>query len=130
MGGHADFLIPCVAARGHSVITSLANLAPNAILRTYRLGVTALQDPSKQLTLLAEAQALQCVIANGNRAITVAGVAGTKFLLQKTFGYGGTPRNPLLPLEHVEEIALWNHPDVVAPVRLEADIAQCLLTGL
>ncbi|KZV99252.1 aldolase [Exidia glandulosa HHB12029] len=129
MGGYADFLVPSIAARGHGAITGLSNLAPNAIARTYELGVKALQDPVKGATLLAEAQVMQGVLANADRTVAVTGLAGTKFLLEKMYGYGGVPRTPVLPMDPQDAEALWNHPHVVALVKLEADVEQRLPNG-
>ncbi|EJD54313.1 aldolase [Auricularia subglabra TFB-10046 SS5] len=129
-GGYADFLVPSTFARGHGAITGLSNLAPNATLRTYELAVKSLEDPVKGATLLHEAQALQGVLANADRTIALTGVPGTKFLLQKITGYGGLPRRPVLPMDPKDEDALWNHPDVVALVQLEADLEQKLPHGL
>ncbi|KAH7105049.1 dihydrodipicolinate synthetase [Auriculariales sp. MPI-PUGE-AT-0066] len=130
-GGFTDFLVPSIAARAHGAITGLANLAPVTIKRTYDLGVKAITHPTAPgaAELLAESQVLQGIIAHADRTIALTGIPGTKFLLEKTQGYGGAPRRPLLPLEKSDEEALWSHPDVVTLLKTEADLAQSKLNG-
>ena len=43
--------------------------------------------------------------------------------MEKLYGYGGVPRKPLLGIESEKGEALWAHPDVVALVQVEAELA-------
>lgn len=86
-----------------------------AIRHLYDLSIKSLTDPS----VLPEAQQLQGIVAQADRTIAVTGIAGTKYLLQHTRGYGGAPRRPLLPIpEHAGE-KLLKHPHVIALLQAE-----------
>lgn len=80
--------------------------------------------------MLPEAQHLQDVIAAGDRTIALAGISGTKFLLQKQHGYGGVPRRPLQPLPKDKADALWSHPNVQALVELERALERAELVNI
>ena len=103
-----------------------------SISRAYQLGVKAISAPSAPgaVELLLEAQQLQGVIAHADRTIALTGIAGTKYLLEKTQGYGGLTRRPLLPLEKDAQEAIWSHPDVVELIKTETDLALSLPSGL
>lgn len=79
--------------------------------------MAAVSDPSQ----LPEAQRYQGVIARADFTIAKASIAGTKYLLEKAYGYGGVPRKPLTPTEPKAGEALWAHPDVQAIVELERE---------
>lgn len=79
--------------------------------------MAAVSDPSQ----LPEAQRYQGVIARADFTIAKTAIAGTKFLLEKMYGYGGVPRKPLTPTEPKAAEALWSHPDVEALVQLERE---------
>jgi len=115
LGGFIDFLVPSAFANGHGAITGLANVAPNAIVRLFQVTAAAVSNPSH----LPEAQRLQGIIANADFTIAKAGISGTKFLLNKLYGYGGLPRKPLPPIDADAAEALWAHPHTVALVALE-----------
>jgi L-threo-3-deoxy-hexylosonate aldolase len=68
------------------VIAGGANLAPKAVVKVYEL--------FKQ-GKLKEAMELQALLAEGDWVHTVAGIGGTKAVLQHYFSYGGVPRLPL-----------------------------------
>ena len=91
----------------------------NAIVRLFSLSTAAYSDPSQ----LTEAQHLQGIIARADYTIAKAGIAGTKFLLEKLYGYGGVPRRPLPPTDPVAGEALWAHTDTVDLVKVERDLA-------
>ena len=80
--------------------------------------MAAVSDPS----VLPEAQRLQGIVARADSTISKTGISGTKYVLQKLYGYGGAPRRPLLPLETVEGEALYTHSDTVAIVALEREL--------
>jgi len=64
------------------------------------------------------------LVARADRTIALAGIAGTKYLLEKVYGYGGAPRRPLLPIEKEQGEKLWSHPHVVELVELEKQLAD------
>jgi 4-hydroxy-2-oxoglutarate aldolase len=74
-------------------------------------------------SLLPEAQRLQGIIARADSTIAKTSVAGTKFLLEKLYGYGGNPRRPLAPIEPVAAEALWEHSHTRDLVRLERELS-------
>ncbi|GJJ12647.1 hypothetical protein Clacol_006891 [Clathrus columnatus] len=133
LGGFIDFLVPSIYANAHGAITGLGNVAPvrksvtyltspiltldkqSAIRRLYDLSIQSLTDPS----VLPKAQELQGIIARADRTVAVTGIAGTKYLLQRTRGYGGVPRRPLLPTPEDIGEKLLNHPHVVALYEAE-----------
>jgi len=119
LGGFIDFLVPSVFTNGHGAITGLANVAPNAIARLFQVAAAAVSNPS----LLPEAQRLQGIIANADFTIAKTGISGTKFLLDKLYGYGGLPRKPLPPIDADAAAALWAHPHTAALVALERELA-------
>jgi hypothetical protein len=69
--------------------------------------------------VLAEAQILQGIVARADRTIAVAGIAGTKYLLQRVYGYGGVPRRPLRGFPKDAGERLWEHPHVVDLLSVE-----------
>ncbi|TDL21558.1 dihydrodipicolinate synthetase [Rickenella mellea] len=119
LGGFADFLVPSAFVNGHGAITGLGNVAPYAIVRLFQLSEEAVKNPS----VLVEAQYLQGIIARADYTIAKAGIAGTKYLLERLYGYGGVPRKPLPPIDADKGQALWEHPDTVALVRIERELS-------
>ncbi|KAK7020547.1 Dihydrodipicolinate synthetase [Favolaschia claudopus] len=119
LGGFTDFLTPSAFANAHGAITGLANVSPYAIRKLFQLSEAALND----LTLLPEAQRLQGIIARGDYTIAKTGIAGTKFLLNKLYGYGGETRRPLPPMAPAAAEALWEHPHTQALVSLERQMS-------
>jgi 4-hydroxy-2-oxoglutarate aldolase len=87
----------------------------HATVKLFQLSQKTLEDRS----LLPEAQRLQAIIARGDFTIAKASIAGTKYLLEKLYGYGGHPRKPLPPIEAADAEALWAHPHVQDLVELE-----------
>ncbi len=73
--------------------------------------------------MLPEAQRLQGIIARADYTIAKASISGTKFLLEKLYGYGGNPRRPLPPIEASVAAALWEHPHTVELVRVERELS-------
>ncbi|RDB21132.1 L-threo-3-deoxy-hexylosonate aldolase [Hypsizygus marmoreus] len=118
LGGYTDFVVPSAFANGHGAITGLANVAPYSIAKVFQLSEAARKD----LTFLPEAQHLQGIIARADFTIAQASVAGTKFLIEKLYGYGGAPRKPLLPMDAAAAQALWEHPHTQALVNLEREL--------
>ncbi|KAK7054784.1 hypothetical protein VNI00_003247 [Paramarasmius palmivorus] len=119
LGGFIDFLTPSTYANAHGAITGLGNVAPHAIAELFRLSEAARKD----LSQLQEAQRLQGIIARADYTIAKASIAGTKYLLEKLYGYGGAPRRPLPPIEPSAGQALWEHPHTQDLVKLEREIS-------
>ncbi|TFK76288.1 dihydrodipicolinate synthetase [Pluteus cervinus] len=115
LGGFTDFLVPAVYANGHGAITGLANVAPYSIVKTYQLAEASRSDPK----LLPEAQRLQGIIARADFTIAKTSISGTKFLLEKLYGYGGRPRRPLPPISPIAAQALLDHPHTKELLILE-----------
>lgn len=62
-------------------------------------------------------------MARGDFTIAKAGIPGTKFLLQKLYGYGGNCRKPLPVIEPEAAAALWAHPHVQELVQVERELS-------
>lgn len=83
--------------------------------------MAALSDPS----LLPSAQRLQDLVSRGDRAIAVAGIAGTKYLVERLNGYNAgadRPRKPLRPLSHEQKEALWQKKAVQELLAFEGEL--------
>ncbi|ELU44761.1 dihydrodipicolinate synthetase [Rhizoctonia solani AG-1 IA] len=114
LGGFADFIVPSAFARAHGAISGLGNFAPVC---------DRLNSPVANPSVLPEAQLLQDIVARADRTIAVTGIAGTKDLLERAFGYGGAPRLPLVRANKEAGAKLWDHPHVVAIREKEAELA-------
>ncbi|KAG1878006.1 hypothetical protein DFJ58DRAFT_14591 [Suillus subalutaceus] len=123
LGGFSDFLLPSAYSNGHGAITGLANVAPYAIVKLFELSEASMVDPS----FLPEAQRLQGIVGRADATIAKASISGTKYLLQKLYGYGGHPRRPLPPIDPVAAGALWEHSHTQALVRLEQEVSGKVL---
>ncbi|KAE9409637.1 dihydrodipicolinate synthetase [Gymnopus androsaceus JB14] len=119
LGGFADFITPSTYANGHGAITGLGNVAPYSIIKLFELSEASRNDSS----LLPQALHLQGIIGRADYTIAKASIAGTKFLLEKLYGYGGLPRKPLPPISSSDAQALWDHPHTQALVKLEREIS-------
>ncbi|KAH8107011.1 dihydrodipicolinate synthetase [Cristinia sonorae] len=119
LGGFSDILLTSLYANGHGVITGLGNVTPYSIAKLYEVGTASLKDPSQ----LSEAQRLQGIVGRADWTVANAGVAGTKYLIQRLYGYGGDPRSPLPPIDPDVAEALWNHPHVQEIVALERSLS-------
>jgi len=86
-------------------------------VKLFRISQQTLKDRS----LLPEAQRLQGILARGDFTIAKTSVSGTKYLIEKLYGYGGRPRRPLPPIEVNEAEALWAHPHVQDLMKLETE---------
>jgi 4-hydroxy-2-oxoglutarate aldolase len=87
--------------------------------KLFELSNASVSDPS----LLPEAQRIQGIVARGDYTIAKASIAGTKFLLEKLYGYGGLPRKPLPPISSTAADALWAHPHVQELIKLERELS-------
>ncbi len=97
LGGSADFTLPTLVAGGHGILAGLANIAPKACIRAIDLYAQG---------RLAEAQAVQDTLAQGDWTAIQGGVVGVKAGLQAWSGYGGYARSPL-PKPTPEQTLAW-----------------------
>lgn len=119
LGGFSDFLLPSTYSNGHGAITGLANVAPFAVVKLFELSEASIVDPS----FLPEAQRLQGIVGRADATIAKTSISGTKYLLQKLYGYGGHPRRPLPPIDVAAGEALWEHSHTQALVSLEQEVS-------
>ncbi|KAF5380924.1 hypothetical protein D9615_004018 [Tricholomella constricta] len=120
LGGFTDFLVPSAFVNGHGAITGLANVAPHAIAKVYQLSEASRKD----LSFLPEAQRLQGIVARGDYTIAKTSISGTKYLLEKMYGYGGVPRKPLPPIDAAAAEAIWAHPHTQELTNLERQLSS------
>jgi 4-hydroxy-2-oxoglutarate aldolase len=90
-----------------------------ALVKLFELSVAATNQPSQ----LVEAQELQGIIARADFTIAKASISGTKFLIEKLYGYGGLPRKPLPPIDPEDAKRLWEHPHVQELVKTERELS-------
>jgi 4-hydroxy-2-oxoglutarate aldolase len=88
-------------------------------VRLFEVSEAATEEPSR----LQEAQQLQGVIARADFTIARASISGTKFLIDKLHGYGGSPRRPLPPIDPEDATRLWEHPHVQEIINLERELS-------
>ncbi|EPQ58331.1 aldolase [Gloeophyllum trabeum ATCC 11539] len=119
LGGFIDFLVPAAYANGHGAITGLANVAPHACSRLYALAEQSKADAS----VLPEALRVQGIVARADYTIAKYSIAGTKYLIEKLYGYGGVPRKPLLGLLEEKKDEIWAHPHTQDLVKLERELS-------
>lgn len=139
LGGFADFITPSIFSNSAGAIVGLANVAPHALAALATLSFSNLPPgslyspsvPSALSTLspqqlLREANRLQGIVAKGDRTIALAGIPGTKYLLQRADGLEAypegseSPRRPLRKTEQADGEKLWNHENVKALLAEEA----------
>ena len=79
---------------------------------------------TKDLSILPEAQRLQGILARADFTIAKASISGTKLLIQRLFGYGGSPRKPLPPMDPEDAERLWKHPHVHDLLKTERELSR------
>jgi len=119
LGGYADFITSSAFVQGHGAITGLANVAPYASVRLFELSEAATKDPS----ILPAAQRLQGILARADFTIAKTSIPGTKFLTERLFGYGGSPRKPLPSIDPEDGERLWEHPHVQELIKTERELS-------
>jgi len=87
-------------------------------VRLFKLAESSRKDPS----ILPEAQRVQGIVARADFTIAKTSIAGTKYLLQRVYGYGGLTRKPLPDIGPDAARALWNHPHTSDIVKLETEL--------
>jgi len=92
--GSAGYLLPALVVGAVGAVAALANIFPLEVCRLRELFIEG---------KLEEARFLQAHLVPANTAVTVTySVPGLKAALELSFGYGGRPRSPLLPLTEQE----------------------------
>ena len=86
----------------------------------FKLAESSRQDHST----LPEAQRVQGIVARADFTIANTSIAGTKYLLQRVYGYGGLTRKPLPEISFDAARALWNHPHTSDIFKLETELAH------
>jgi L-threo-3-deoxy-hexylosonate aldolase len=102
----------------NAVHPSNSGVQQNAIGHLFKLAEASQKDP----TLLPEAQRVQGIVARADFTIAKASISGTKYLLEKLYGYGGLPRKPLPPIDAGAARSLWEHPHTQDVLTLEREL--------
>ncbi|KAL2106731.1 hypothetical protein VUR80DRAFT_6302 [Thermomyces stellatus] len=100
--GVADFITAMVAAGGSGAIVGAANVFPRACVQVYNLAVEG---------KLEEAMEMQQRLAEADWSLTKRAIPGFKAVLEKYYGYGGSPREPMQKLSKQEAAELCNEID-------------------
>ena len=66
---------------------------------------------------------MQGIVARADWLVANSGISGTKYLIEKLYGYGGLTRRPLPPIEPEAAAALWEHPHTQDIVRVERELS-------
>jgi dihydrodipicolinate synthase/N-acetylneuraminate lyase len=98
-GGSADFTLQTLIAGGAGIIGGVANLIPRSCVRLMEL---------YQSGKIAEAQALQAVVARADWLAIKGGFVAVKSALQSYRGYGALPRRPCVAPSAEEASSLKN----------------------
>lgn len=120
LGGFADFMAPTVAAgRAHGAIMGLGNVYPKALAKLFELSESSKKNPSD----LAKALELQDLASAADLSFARAGIAGTKWWLQKHNGYPSRRvRRPLLDFTDEQGAALEKEEAVVNFMKVEQSL--------
>lgn len=130
LGGFVDFLLPSVFAGAHGAITGLANLYPHTLNALWQTSITSLPStassasPASLTQALTSGMHLQDLAAHADRTVAVTGIAGTKWMMQRRFGYGGVTRLPLRPLDDSVGETLRAHAHCVAIEEMEKSLEK------
>lgn len=131
LGGFADFMVPSVlGGRGHGAIMGLGNVYPRALARLFDLSAQLKESTASDKALLEEALELQGLASEADWAFCAAGIAGTKWYLQQTKGYGGVPRLPILPYAEEKGKALLVNPSVTNFMEVEQRLEKQATNGV
>jgi dihydrodipicolinate synthase/N-acetylneuraminate lyase len=126
LGGFADFLAPAViGGRGHGAIMGLGNIYPYAISRLFQLAHAVASSPNPSADDLKKALALQDLVSAADASFSRAGIAGTKWYLQKHNGYPSRRvRRPLLDFEDANGATLDQEEGVVKLMEIEKALSK------
>lgn len=120
LGGFADFLAPTVAGgRAHGAIMGLGNIYPRSIAKLMDLALEARTNPA----VLPQALELQDLVSEADACFARAGIAGTKWYLQKHNGYPSRRvRRPLLDFDDARGEALEKEAGVTRLMEVEKSL--------
>lgn len=126
LGGFADFLLPSVlGGRAHGAIMGLGNIYPNALAQLFQLSYKLATSSSPSAADLAKALELQDLASEADAAFSRAGIAGTKWYLQKHSGYPSRRvRRPLLEFDDTRGAALEKEAGVVKFMEIERALIE------
>ncbi|KIW30208.1 uncharacterized protein PV07_05967 [Cladophialophora immunda] len=108
-GGLLDFGLMALVAGGSGFIAGGANILPRASVRLCE---------NFRAKEFEKAMELQSILSASDWPHTSAGIAGTKYILERVHGYGGGPRLPLQRMRDEKMQDLWRRME--EGVRLEA----------
>ena len=125
LGGFADFLLPTViGSRAGGAIMGLGNIYPNALARLMELSLSIRSYKNPNPGDLAKALQLQDLASSADASFSRAGIAGTKWFLQKHHGYPNDKvRRPLLEFDDTRGAALEKEEGVAKFWEIEKALA-------
>ncbi|WVQ77719.1 hypothetical protein IAR50_007409 [Cryptococcus sp. DSM 104548] len=125
LGGFADFLAPAVlGGRGHGAIMGLGNIYPRSIAKLFQLSHSIASSPHPSAADLKSALALQDLVSGADASFAKAGIAGTKWYLQKHNGFPSARlRHPLLEFTAEQGAALEKDEAVLRLIKVEKKLA-------
>lgn len=128
LGGFADFMLPTVlGGKAHGAIMGLGNIYPYALAELFYGSEAILK--SKSTENLAEVTHLQGLASEADWAFVAVGIAGTKWYLEKTKGYGGNTRLPITPLDEKRGQLLLQDARINAFMEVEDKLAGAKVNG-
>lgn len=68
-------------------------------LKLFQLSSSGLQGSQADLKAAVD---LQAIVSAGDWALQKGGIGGTKYAIERSEGYGGAPRRPILPFDASE----------------------------
>ncbi|TYJ54598.1 hypothetical protein B9479_004728 [Cryptococcus floricola] len=125
LGGFADFLAPAVlGGRGHGAIMGLGNIYPRSIAKLFQLSLSIATSPSPSAADLKSVLALQDLVSGADASFAKAGIAGTKWYLQKHKGFPSARlRHPLLEFTEEQGALLEKDEAVARLMQVEKKLA-------
>lgn len=93
--GFIDILLPSVSVGAVGAISGLPNVAPRVCVKLWNLCKESHVSSDRR----EEARRLQNIVNAADYVVKPVGVSGMKYLLSKQYGYGASPRKPLLPYD-------------------------------
>lgn len=110
-GGIADFTIQTAASGGSGIIAGGANVLPKLCVKVWNLWTEGQYEKAIEM---------QKVLSTGDWPLTKTAIAGTKYAIEKEYGYGGVPRKPLQQL--TEEQKKYVSDGVEEALKLERSL--------
>ncbi|ODQ51099.1 dihydrodipicolinate synthetase-like protein [Saitoella complicata NRRL Y-17804] len=97
MSGATDLFISSLMAGAEAAITGMGNIAPKTLVKCHRLWAEGNYKEAKKLGQM---------LSKAEYPILKHFIPGSKYVMDKYYGYGGKPRRPLLPAgkEMIQEL--------------------------